>query len=83
FAGLNGLLGTDKVFERKPIMAGEDFSLMLEAVPGCFMMLGVHNPEWDRHYPVHTPTFRMDERALAIGAASLVATAVEWMQQKG
>ena len=83
FDGLKSLLGDENVHDCDPVMAGEDFSLMLEAVPGCFMMLGVHNPEWDRQYPVHTPTFRMDESALAIGAASLAASAIEWMTQKG
>lgn len=83
FDGLRGVLGTENVFERKPIMAGEDFSKMLQKAPGCFMMLGVHNPDWEREYPVHTPTFRLDERALPVGAAALVATALEWMWQKG
>lgn len=64
-------------------MGGEDFSYMLQEVPGCFMGLGVQGVDWDRAYHVHTPTFRIDESALAIGAASLVAIAVEWMQQKG
>ncbi|MFK7802084.1 MAG: M20 family metallopeptidase [Anaerolineae bacterium] len=83
FDGLRNVLGSDQVFERQPIMAGEDFAAMLQEVPGAFMMLGVHNPEWKQEYRVHTPTFRMDERALAIGAAGLVSTAIEWMHQKG
>ncbi len=83
FDGLEKLLGKEQVYEHKPVMGGEDFSAMLQEAPGCFMLLGVKNPEWEQEYPVHTPTFRIDERALAIGAASLAATAVEWMQQKG
>ena len=83
FDGLHKLLGKQQVYEHKPVMGGEDFSAMLQEAPGCFMFLGVKNPEWEREYPVHTSTFRIDERALAIGAASLAATAVEWMQQKG
>lgn len=83
FDGLNKLLGEEQVYEHKPVMGGEDFSAMLQEAPGCYMFLGVKNPEWEQEYPVHTSTFRIDERALAVGAASLAATAVEWMVQKG
>jgi len=55
---------------------------MLQQAPGCFIMLGVQNPAWGQVYPVHTPTFRLDEAALPIGTAALVATAVGWMQQR-
>ena len=83
FGALRGLLGDQQVFEAQPRMGGEDFSYMLQQVPGCFMGLGVQGADWDRAYHVHTPTFRIDESALAIGTASLVAIAIEWMQQKG
>ncbi len=83
FKAMEKMLGEGKVFEKTPVMASEDFGFMLQEVPGCFLRLGVQNPNWDRIYPVHTSTFRLDEDALRIGAVSLVATAVEWMQQKG
>jgi len=79
-AGLADLLGEDHVHEALPIMAGEDFSYMAQAVPGAFINLGVRDPKWDREYPVHTSTFRMDEDALPIGAAALAAAAIEWME---
>lgn len=83
FDSLRKLLGPEQVYEHRPVMGGEDFSAMLQHAPGCFMFLGVKDPAWEQEYPVHTDTFRIDERALAIGAASLTATAIEWMQQKG
>ena len=83
FDATRNLLGDDLVSETKPRMAGEDFSYMLQAVPGCFMSLGVMGADWDRPYMVHTPTFRVDESALPIGTASMVAAAVDWMQQMG
>lgn len=79
---LSALLGTEQVFEPKPIMASEDFSFMLQQAPGCFIMLGVQNPAWGQVYPVHTPTFQLDEAALPIGTAALVTMAVEWMKRK-
>ena len=74
------VIGSDNVFEISPTMASEDFSFMQQQVPGCYLRLGVRNPNWDRIYPVHTSTFRIDEDALRIGVASLVATTIEWMQ---
>lgn len=83
FDGVKRLLGDDQVHEPKPVMGGEDFSYMLREKPGCFFVLGVKGEDWDQQYPVHTSTFRIDESALPIGTAALVASAVEWMQQKG
>ena len=82
FAGLTEMLGDENVFEKIPVMASEDFSLMMDKAPGCFMRLGVQNADWDRVYPVHTSTFRMDEDALRIGAASLAACVVEWLENE-
>ncbi len=78
---LGELLGEDKVFEKEPMMASEDFSFMLQKVPGCYFRLGVKNPSWDREYPVHTSTFRLDEDCLPVGAASLAAAAVRRMER--
>lgn len=74
------VLGPDKVLEAPPVMAAEDFSYMAQAAPGSFLRLGVHNPAWEQRHYVHTPTFRMDEDALPIGAASLAAAAIRWME---
>ncbi len=81
FDALGYLLGEEKVFELEPIMASEDFSFMLQQAPGCFLRLGVKNPSWDREYPVHTATFKLDEDALPIGAAALAAVAIQWMEK--
>lgn len=61
-------------------MAAEDFSFMAGQAPGCFLRLGVHNPAWERRHFVHTPTFRIDEDALPIGAAALATAALRVMQ---
>jgi metal-dependent amidase/aminoacylase/carboxypeptidase family protein len=79
---LRDLLGADRVSTSELIMGAEDFSYMAQAAPGCFLRLGVHNPAWPEHYPVHRADFRLDEDALPIGTAALVATAVRWMEEK-
>lgn len=81
--GLTTLLGADKVVEANQGMGAEDFSYMAQQAPGCFIRLGVHDPAWGKHqYNVHRADFRMDENALPIGAATLAAAALTWMQEK-
>ena len=79
---LRRVLGETQVLEAPKMMAAEDFSIMLGEVPGCFLRLGVHNPTWERRYFVHTPTFRLDETALPVGAAALAASAIAWMEKQ-
>jgi amidohydrolase len=76
------LLGSDHVVLGNKIMAAEDFSIMANEAPGCFLRLGVHDPGWDKYYSVHTPTFRLDEDALPVGTAALVVTALAWMARQ-
>jgi amidohydrolase len=80
-SALQKLLGEGNVQEMPAILGSEDFSIMAERVPGCFMFLGVTHPDWEDEYPVHTPTFRIDENALPIGTASLVSAALEWLNK--
>lgn len=79
---MRDLLGADQVRSSELIMGAEDFSYMAQAAPGCFLRLGVHNPGWKEHYPVHRADFRLDEDALPIGTAALVTTALRWMEEK-
>jgi IAA-amino acid hydrolase len=79
---LGGLLGEDHVLGTPLIMGAEDFSYMAQSAPGCFLFLGVHNPAWQEIYPVHRADFRLDEDALPIGTAALVAAALSWMEKR-
>jgi len=82
-AAMGKLLGADNVLRSDLIMGAEDFAYMVQEAPGCFLRLGVHDPAWAEHYPVHRADFRMDENALPIGSAALVMAALEWMERKG
>jgi amidohydrolase len=79
---LGSLLGEDHVLGTPLIMGAEDFSYMAQSAPGCFLFLGVHNPIWQEIYPVHRADFRLDEDALPIGTAALVAAALSWMEKR-
>ncbi len=73
-------LGEVRLYEAPLMLGSEDFSFMAEAAPGCFLLLGVRDPAWEQEYPVHTPTFRLDERALPVGASALAALALEGLE---
>jgi amidohydrolase len=62
------LVGAERV-ERNPplIMASEDFSFMLERVPGCYVNIG--NGEGESGCEVHNPGYDFNDRALPLGAA--------------
>ena len=60
--------GTENV-ERNPplIMASEDFSFMLERVPGCYINLGNGGDEGSCE--VHNPGYDFNDEALPLGAS--------------
>lgn len=55
-------------------MAGEDFAVYLERIPGCFLRIGARRPGTE---PVaaHSPRFLPDDGAVAVGSAVLAAAA--------
>jgi amidohydrolase len=72
------LLGVDNVARlRRPSMGSEDFAVYLERVPGTMFRLGAAGDDapWSG---LHTPTFDVDERCLAVGAKILARSVVEW-----
>ncbi|WJH35108.1 M20 family metallopeptidase [Paenibacillus sp. CC-CFT747] len=77
-ASLDRLLGPERRVEADPTMAGEDFSLFLEQVPGCFFWLGSGPQENAKEaYGLHHPKFRLHEECLPVGAAALAAIALD------
>ena len=69
------LVGEAKVLRSLPAGTGsEDFSYMLEEVPGCYLLLG--NADENHTRPVHNPGYDFNDRA-AIYGASFFAQVVE------
>ena len=69
------LVGEENVDTQTRTLGGEDMSIFLDAVPGCFFFVG--SAPAGRHRPHHSPVFDFDERALAIGARVFEAVALE------
>jgi amidohydrolase len=62
------LVGADKVDRNPPlIMASEDFSFMLDRVPGCFVNIG--NGDGDGDCEVHNPAYDFNDQAIPLGSA--------------
>jgi amidohydrolase len=70
------LLGVNQIEELDIRMTAEDFSYYSQILPACFYRLGVGNVEKGITSSVHSPTFDIDERALAIGAKTMAYLAV-------
>lgn len=61
-----------------PSMGGEDFSYYLQKVPGCFIYLGIKNPEKDCIYLGHNTKFKIDEDAFAMGVTVMANGALRF-----
>ena len=61
-------MGKENVLETEIRLGAEDFGYYTQKIPGCFYRLGVMNIEKGITSGVHTPTFNIDESAIAIGA---------------
>ncbi|HZV77049.1 MAG TPA: M20 family metallopeptidase [Candidatus Babeliales bacterium] len=70
--------GALEVVDPPPTMGAEDFAYFAQRVPGLLIRLGVRSESSGAIHPGHSALFRIDERALPIGVATLVmfATAV-------
>jgi len=64
-----------------PSTGGEDFALYMEKAPGCFLFLGVGNPEIGAIHPWHSPLFVADDSYLWLGAGALAQAAVGAMAE--
>jgi amidohydrolase len=65
------LLGDENVETDTRTLGGEDMSVFLNRVPGCFFFVGCGREGALR--PHHSPRFDMDERALAVGTTVMEA----------
>ncbi|KPP83856.1 M20 family metallopeptidase [Erythrobacter sp. HL-111] len=66
-----------------PIMGAEDFSYVLEQVPGAMFFLGVapEGEDWAQCCAIHSPRMHVDESALPTGTAMLAGCALEFLER--
>lgn len=53
----------------QPSLTGEDFANFLERIPGAFFWLGSRMNDGHKQYPVHHPSFDINEAVLPLGTS--------------
>ncbi len=76
----DAIYGSGTAVSIDPSMGGEDFSYYLEKVPGCFMYLGIKNPEKGCIFPGHNTKYLLDEDAFEMGVVMMVNGALHLQQ---
>ncbi len=56
-------------------MMADDVAVLMNEVPGCYVLLGANDPQRGLDAPHHNPRFDFDEESLVRGAALLAAAA--------
>jgi hippurate hydrolase len=67
-----------------PFMGAEDWSYVLQEVPGCMAFLGTR-PDIGGGLvaPNHSNRMVLDEAAMAAGIATYAAVALRWLEEAG
>ncbi|MGF1700444.1 M20 family metallopeptidase [Photobacterium makurazakiensis] len=69
----NSVVGTDKVNANcLPLSGSEDFSFMLQAVSGCYMLVGNGNDGERGGVCVHNPSYDFNDEIIPVGASLFV-----------
>jgi len=74
-------LGHDHVIDLDIWMAAEDFSYYSQQSAACFYRLGTRNESRGITSSVHTPTFDIEEKSLAVGMGLMAWLAIKGLQQ--
>jgi amidohydrolase len=69
-------LGTENVIDAELWMAAEDFAWYSQVAASCFYLLGIRNKEKGIVSSLHTPTFNIDENALALSTGLMAYIAM-------
>lgn len=69
-------VGRDNVIDADLWMAAEDFAWYSQAADSCFYLLGTRNKEKGIVSSLHTPTFNIDENALALSTGLMAYIAM-------
>jgi amidohydrolase len=65
----------------RPGMGAEDFACYLQEVSGAMFLLGIRNKKIGADKPWHHPQFKIDEKAIPMGASVLAAAVIEYFER--
>ncbi len=63
-------------------MGSEDFSFLVQDIPGCFIMVGSANPEKGLDFSHHHPKFNIDKSCLPYSVALIAQGAIEILEKQ-
>lgn len=75
-------VGEHNVDDSQAVMTtgSDDMAYFLDAVPGCYFIVGAQNAAKGAKYPHHHPHFNIDEDALPIGVEVLTRAALDFLK---
>ena len=78
---LERVAGADRLLRGLPRTGAEDFSFLSQKAPGLYFWLGGRSPEVAEQdaAPNHSPLFRVDEKALALGVRAMANLTVDFL----
>jgi len=76
------VLGAAGVNISNPRMGAEDFSYFCQKWPGAMFGIGCHDPAIGFQFPLHSPHFNMDERALDVGVRLFEHALVRFLEKE-
>ncbi len=77
---VSDLLGAQAVLPLPtPVMGAEDFSYVLDRVPGAMLLLGVRPPGTSDPAPCHSSKMMLDEEAMVVGTALHASVATRFL----
>ena len=75
---IDRMIGEDRRMTANPTMAGEDFSVYLRQIPGCFFWLGSGpSVNAEQAFGLHHPKFTLNEDCIPLGASLLAEIATQ------
>ncbi len=76
-------VGEKEVDDGEEVMTtgSDDMACFLQAVPGCYFIVGAKNVAKGANYPHHHPRFNIDEDALPIGVEVLSRAAMDFLKE--
>jgi amidohydrolase len=75
-------LGEDNLVQVKSQMVAEDFAFFAEKVPAFIYLLGARTPGQPAPFPLHSPNFNSDERAIPVGIKVMCHLVLNALEQQ-
>jgi amidohydrolase len=73
-------VGAENIRGDQVTTGADDMALFLNAVPGCYFIVGVQNASIGYDAPHHSARFKIDEGGLPVGVEVMVRAALDYLQ---